>query len=389
MSKTKCLLLAAAAAALAFTFSCSSDDGGGDEKFSYCILSGEQMCLDGPFTSKDCNANGGKTSNSCPYGGGGSSSSGGSNSFETVTIGNQTWMAKNLDSNVPGSKCYGEGAQVRDDNYNYITLSSSQVQTNCTRYGRLYNWATAKNACPSGWRLPSNADWSELLRWVDERNGGEGEGSPYFSYTAGRHLRATSGWNGYGSSTDKYEFSALPGGYYRDKDENGENYGKFENVGNDGNWWSADEVGGSYAFEWFIEKGEDSFDWYTSDKSDLLSVRCVKNASSSGGGGVSGGLFCADGEAWIRNNSGGDNGFLIRSNGECFELEMHSGNWYFEESFSCSVSEDTFTLSWLSSNGSYKTETYTYSLSGDQLTAQKGNSTDVYTKTSGIYPLNP
>jgi len=100
-----------------------------------------------------------------------------------------------------------------------------------------------------------------------------------------------------------------------------------------------------------------------------------------GGGGVSGGLFCADGEAWVRNNSGGDNGLIIRSNGQCFELEVHGGKWYFEESFTCSVSGDTFTIG--------ETETYTYSVSGDQLTTQRGNSTRVYTKTSGINPLEP
>ncbi len=143
--------------------------------------------------------------------GGGSSSSGGGSSssvgdpdieygsfidsrdgktYKTVYFGH-TWFAENLNYNAPGSKCY-------DDN-----------PANCTQYGRLYDWVTAADACPSDdWRLPTNDDWDELFLWIDEQNGGNGEGIPYDSYTAGKYLKAANGWDG----TNKYGFSALPGG---------------------------------------------------------------------------------------------------------------------------------------------------------------------------------
>ena len=82
------LLTASLVLAMSFTLSCSPDEGGGGNSFSYCLISGQ--CLSGPFTSKECGDLGGLPSNSCNgsgnpssssnggQGGGGSSSSGGS-----------------------------------------------------------------------------------------------------------------------------------------------------------------------------------------------------------------------------------------------------------------------------------------------------------------------
>jgi uncharacterized protein (TIGR02145 family) len=54
-------------------------------------------------------------------------------------------------------------------------------------------------ACPKGWHLPSNAEWDKLFRFVDGDNGTE---SPYVSETAGKYLKAKSGWNGDGNGTE-------------------------------------------------------------------------------------------------------------------------------------------------------------------------------------------
>jgi uncharacterized protein (TIGR02145 family) len=171
--------------------------------------------------------------------------------YGTVTIGDQTWMAKNFNCNVSGSKCY--------DNDN----------ANCKKYGRLYDWETAKKACPSGWHLPTNADWDALYRYAD---GDEGTSNPYGSNTAGRYLKATSSWNSGGNGEDTYGFSAMPGG-------NGDSGGNFWNAGEDGYWWSssASENNSNDAYNRGMFYYNELAYYYVNDKSSLYSVRCVED----------------------------------------------------------------------------------------------------------------
>jgi len=130
---------------------------------------------------------------------------------ESVKIGNQTWMKKNLNIKTENSWCF------EDKN------------ANCAKYGRLYTWEAAKAACQSiGWRLPSNEDWNNLIKAT---GGGE---------MAGEKLKSKTGWknekNNCSNGTDDYGFSALPGGAreYR-------GYLKIIN-GDSGNWWTDTET---------------------------------------------------------------------------------------------------------------------------------------------------
>jgi uncharacterized protein (TIGR02145 family) len=178
--------------------------------------------------------------------------------YKTVEIGTQIWMARNLNYNAEGSKCY-------DDD-----------PANCTTYGRLYDWATAmalpsncnsstcssqvgtkhKGVCPSGWHIPSDAEWTKLTDFV----GG--------SSTAGTKLKSRSGWSGNGE--DKYGFNALPGGF-------GFSNGGFSNVGSDGSWWSATEYNAATAwYRYMYHYGADVIR-DDDDKTRLYSVRCVKD----------------------------------------------------------------------------------------------------------------
>jgi len=172
--------------------------------------------------------------------------------YKVVKIGNQTWMAENLNYNASGSKCY--------DNQ----------ESNCQKYGRLYDWNTAKTACPKGWHLPSNEEWDKLYRFAD---GTSGTGSPYDSKTAGRFLKATSGWNSGGNGTDKYGFSALPGGY-------GYSNGTFYDVGTYGRWWSSSKNSSDDAyFRDIVLQIKVTAPKVTlgNGKSRLYSVRCLQD----------------------------------------------------------------------------------------------------------------
>jgi uncharacterized protein (TIGR02145 family) len=179
--------------------------------------------------------------------------------YKTVKIGEQVWMAENLNYADKDSKCNGERGQVQIPGGPYgsvkvVTLSKAEFEANCAKYGRLYDWETAMKACPQSWHLPSNAEWKQLTYFV----GG--------ARTAGTKLRATSGWGaGTGNSTDDYGFSALPGG-----DQTwGAGY-------HNGFWWSSTENGPGGAYYWYI--GQNNY----VDKSgriknnNFTSVRCVQ-----------------------------------------------------------------------------------------------------------------
>jgi len=165
--------------------------------------------------------------------------------YKVVKIGNQVWMAENLNYNASGSKCY------------------ENKDSNCQKYGRLYNWNTAKTACPSGWHLPSKAEWEVLTEAV----GGE--------KTEGKHLKANSSWrNGYGekpgNGLDTYGFSALPSGY-------GSSSGYFTNVGGYGGWWSANEKNSNNAYYRRVTNYSDDAIWDNLAKNYLFSVRCLQD----------------------------------------------------------------------------------------------------------------
>jgi uncharacterized protein (TIGR02145 family) len=160
--------------------------------------------------------------------------------YKTVKIGSQTWMAENLNYEVSGSKCY-------DNN-----------SGNCAKYGRLYDWNTARSACPSGWHLPSKSEYEAL----DKAVGGK--------EVAGKKLKAKSGWNGNG--TDEFGFSALPGGNELEGN-------LFYFVGRYCYLWinASDESNKGYAYYRHIYDDRDNANWSSTNKSVLFSVRCIKD----------------------------------------------------------------------------------------------------------------
>ena len=155
--------------------------------------------------------------------------------YKWIRIGDQVWMAENLNYNAgSGSWCY------------------NNETNNCNKYGRLYNWQTARNACPSGWHLPSDAEWTRLANFVGS--------------SSGKKLKSSSGWNG----PDDYGFSTLPGGY-RNTD------GTYHFLGNDGYWWSSTELSSTYAWLRFLDY-DSGFVYRGHDDKDYgFSVRCVRD----------------------------------------------------------------------------------------------------------------
>jgi uncharacterized protein (TIGR02145 family) len=235
------------------------------------------------ITSCSDDGGGGEGGSSSPSGGNIGNCNGG-----TVKIGTQTWQKCNLNvvPSTGNSKCY-------DDD-----------PANCEKYGRLYDWATAmaldtacnltrcdsqivyphRGICPEGWHIPNDADWNKLLSFIDGETRGNGsyeydgyDSTRYRSYTAGLYLKATSGWNwdkydNYdGNGTDKYGFSALPGGYGVS--------GGFADVGEWGYWWNANEdvYDVRYASYRYMGYQYPDVTIVVNGKNRLRSVRCLKD----------------------------------------------------------------------------------------------------------------
>jgi len=153
--------------------------------------------------------------------------------YRTVNMGGKTWMAENLNHQPKSgnSWCY-EGND-----------------SNCDKYGRLYDWNTAKVVCPAGWHLPSREEW-KMLGFLDKK------------------FKSTYGWDKNGNGTDDFGFSAMPGGY-----RNRNKGGYFKDAGRNGYWWTAtrdDDISGAYYSRNMGFRSEDS-----NGGGDGLSVRCV------------------------------------------------------------------------------------------------------------------
>ena len=210
--------------------------------------------------------------NTIPQLTGAACNSGGGGSYEFVTIGGQKWMKKNLNIQTADSWCYGEGGQELigyddDDNPILQTLSSSEIQANCNKYGRLYTWEAAKKACPRGWHLPSRDEWDHLAESVGGSKSSNYETSHDW-LGAGKKLKSTSGWYNDANGTDDFEFSALPGAY-RTLD------GNFNFIGYRGAWWTATERVDNKAYDrGILYINANVYEGYN-NKNFGESVRCV------------------------------------------------------------------------------------------------------------------
>jgi len=199
-------------------------------------------------------------------------------SYKTVVIGSQTWMAENLNyadsiampSLVGNSWCYENSAD------------------SCSKYGRLYKWASAmavdsiyngavlgdtlnhQGACPIGWHIPLSSEWNALAVAVGGIKGDDGD---YYA-SAGVALKSTHGWNNHdgarGNGTDSYGFSALPAGF-RDFS------GGFGYVGSDAYFWSASEIKADSAYYRYLYNYITYMGTHGNYKDDAFSVRCVKD----------------------------------------------------------------------------------------------------------------
>ncbi len=175
--------------------------------------------------------------------------------YQTVVIGRETWLAENLRFNAPGS-----------------ILNPKNPSKH---YGRFYDLKTAQTACPQGWHLPSDSEWDELERVHGMPASFIGKGG-----WRGEHatqMKSISGWDEDGNGTNNWGFNVLPAGYYFTEKVSEEMAG-IEGLGYAAAFWSAlnDENRGFARFMFgvrdFVNKWDEGVE---EEMGTALSCRCV------------------------------------------------------------------------------------------------------------------
>ncbi len=193
--------------------------------------------------------------------------------YLTVVIGEQTWMAQNLNYLYMGSE-YTD----------YCSKNSTNPDT-CIKRGRYYTWAaandsaavfsnarkscgngntckstaTVRGVCPEGWHLPSSKEWLELRTTVGD--------------LPGTKLKAMRWWTkDYGGTvgTDDYGFSALPAGM--------KNTQTFEGLANNAYYWSSTDSTTAKAKFAYFDRGQEMKPDSIINKVYGLSIRCLKDS---------------------------------------------------------------------------------------------------------------
>lgn len=163
--------------------------------------------------------------------------------YKYTTIGDQVWMAENLN--------YAVGSDVKD----LYPSSCSSYKDNCDGRGLLYPFDYIKSACPAGWHVPKQKEWDELY----EKMGGVD--------VAGERLKAVEGWTPLNredpqGGTDDCGFSLKP---------------SFKS-GYDAQFWSAslEDLNYNPITEYFYSNKSYVRIDYSTDR-HYYSIRCIKN----------------------------------------------------------------------------------------------------------------
>jgi len=190
------------------------------------------------------------------------------NTYKTVSIGSQTWMAENLRTTK-----YNDGTTIPnvtgDDSWDVFSTGAWCNYNNNSAYdqvyGKLYNWNAVGTGklCPSGWHVPSISEWEVL---TDNNLYLKEIGSGHWSYSSGITDQVT----------NESGFTALPGGY---RDDIG---GDFWGMGSSAYWWSTSNYISYWAYYCCMFSSSTSV--YCASYEDMqrgYSVRCLKNESPS------------------------------------------------------------------------------------------------------------
>ncbi|MEY4573638.1 MAG: hypothetical protein RLZ10_2937, partial [Bacteroidota bacterium] len=129
--------------------------------------------------------------------------------YNTVVIGNQTWMAQNLNTTTFRN---GDIIPEAKTNEEWVKADKKKQPAWCFyrgnseegwKYGKLYNWYAVNDSrglAPDGWHIPSSEEWTNLINYLGTENIGE-------------KIKTTEGWFQDGNGNNESGFSGFPGGH--------------------------------------------------------------------------------------------------------------------------------------------------------------------------------
>jgi len=192
------------------------------------------------------------------------------NTYTTVTIGTQLWLAENLNvtrfrngDTIPEAGTSAEWEKAGTQRKPAWCYYDNDPK-NGKKYGKLYNWWAVndpRGLAPEGWHIPKIEEWTKLCNFLGKK----------YKYDFNKVMKATSGWNDDGNGTNKSGFAGLPGGY--------RNFfgGTSNGIGYYGYWWSSSDSGGYYAFSHTLTYTQTNILGGSQSWACGLSVRCIRD----------------------------------------------------------------------------------------------------------------
>ena len=197
------------------------------------------------------------------------------NTYNTVTIGTQVWMADNLattkyrnNSGIPNVTSDALWIAATTPAYCWYNNDIG----NKTAYGAMYNWFTVNtgNLCPTGWHVPTDDEFVTMEEYLG-LNPANAYDWTWRGTDQGTQMKNTFGWNASGNGTNTSGFTALPGGYRYVAT------GTFNDVGNIAYFWTASEVDAATSLYRRLDYNQTGIYRSGVEKQAGKYVRCVKN----------------------------------------------------------------------------------------------------------------
>lgn len=196
--------------------------------------------------------------------------------YSTVKIGEQWWMSENL-AYLPSTT--PDNFKSETEPAYYIPNYEGSRDNFYEKFGVLYNYSAAINACPTGWHLPKVDEWKILKNYL--LSAGYNHDGTEFEEKAAKSLASETGWEsslGTGSPgcdsnlNNSTGFNALPAGYFNTSSK------KSDSTNQNGNWWAAPTPGQANDYKGYeISYRIKYLSKITAGKYDGLSIRCIKD----------------------------------------------------------------------------------------------------------------